>query len=176
MIQLNNLCIEFLSKDLSIYSIIISILSFLISFYINIISPKKKKIDAYVVFDDFNYKPLVIVKNSGNKPLVISSLKLYAQKNRFSKQEFLGERRNFWNINKRKNPLSPQHTIIYSPKYGNHNDIFGFWGHFCEVNDENRNYNLYVVITEIEGKKFKKKLPYTLGELADIIQPAINLN
>lgn len=157
-------------------SIFLSLTAIIITLYSNVWSPKKKKIEVDILLDDFNYKSFVIVKNLGNKPVIISSLKLYTQKNLFSEKINLGERKNFWNIDKSLNPLYPDHAITYEPMYGNTNDIFGFPGHFFDVGSENRDYKVYAIVTDIDGKTFKNKLHYNLGEIFEIIQPAIYAN
>ena len=150
--------------------IILSIVAIIISLWSGVWSEKRKKIEAFMVWDDVLSTYFIIITNSGKKSVVINSVSLYAYDKKRKKVYRLGTRENAWASPQNKAYISQGEAIKIVPIYGSIYDIFAYKGHVFDVTDKMRDLKVTLVITDIDGKKWRFKTKFTLGQIDDSLE------
>ena len=123
-----------------------------------------------MVWDDLFNSFFIIIRNTGNKTLVIKSVSLTAY-NKKTKELFeLGTRENSWAIKQEKAFIEVNEAITIAPMYGSIYDVFAYRGHAFDVTDENKDLNVMISVTDIDNHTWKNKTSFTLGEIDEYLQ------
>lgn len=144
----------------------LSVVAIIISLWSAVWSEKKKKLEAFIVWDDLYEKFFVIIKNSGKKSIIIDSVKLFSYDKKSKTQYELGTRENVWVLGD-NTFISPNEALKYEPTLGSIYDIFAFKGHYFDVTREMENLKVKMKVLDIERNAWVFKTRYTLGEIND---------
>ena len=160
--------IKVLEKDVWDYvgifaPIILSVVAIVISMWNSFWSKNVKKLEANMVWDDLYNSFFIIVRNTGNKTLVIKSITLVAYDKKTKEKYELGTRENVWAIKQEKSFVEPNEAITIAPMYGSIYDVFGYRDHAFDVSDKNKNLKVLIIVKDIDNHVWKNKTIFTLG-------------
>ena len=163
-----------LAKDLwdcisTIAPILLSFVAILISLWNSFWSQNIKRIESNLVWDYLNQDFFIIIRNTGQKSLIIKSITLIAYDENNDISYELGKRDNVWNSNEDKGYILKNEMIYIKPILGSTFDVFAYKGHGFDVTEEMENLNVIIKITDIDGKKWTKTSDFTLGEIEKIL-------
>lgn len=167
-----------LEKDLWDYigifaPILLSVIAIVISMWNSFWSRNIKKLEANMVWDDLLCSFFVIIRNTGNKTLVIKSVSLTAYDKKTKELYELGTRENTWAIKQEKTFIEANEAITIAPMYGSIYDLFAYQGHAFDVTHENKDLEVVISVTDIDNNIWKNKTGFTLGEVDDRLSCAI---
>ena len=152
--------------------IILSVVAIVISLWSSAWSEKIKKAEAFMVWDDLFATHFIIIKNSGKKSLVIKSVSLYAYDKKTRETYELGTRENAWAVRQEKAYISQGEAIKIAPMYSSNYDVFSYKGHAFAVTDKIRDLKIRIKVTDIDGKTWRFKTKFTLGEIDESLEYA----
>lgn len=153
--------------------ILLSVIAILISIWNSFWSQNIKKIEANLVWDDLLNTFFIIIRNTGNKSIIIDTVSLIACNSKGGKKYLLGTRENSWIIKQEKGHINKNEVMIIAPIYDSIYDVFAYQGHAFDVTDENSSFEVLIEITDIDKKKWKDKTTFTLGEIDEKLKCAI---
>lgn len=162
--------IKVLEKDIWDYvgifaPIILSIVAIVISMWNSFWSKNVKKLESNMVWDDIYNSFFIIVRNTGNKTLVIKSISLESYDKKTKERYELGTRENVWAIKQEKSFVEPNEAITIAPMYGSIYDVFGYRDHAFDVSEKNKNLKVSIIVKDIDNHIWKNKTSFTLGEI-----------
>ena len=170
VIKLNNR--DFWDYAAIIAPIILSVVAIIISFWSSVWSETIKKLEAFLVWDDLLSTHFIIIKNSGKRSLIIKSVSLYAYDKKTKETYELGTRDNVWTTGQEKAYIGQDEAIKIVPTYGSIYDVFAYDGHIFDVTDEIKDLKVTLEVSELDGKVWRFKTNFTLGEIDDKIKCA----
>lgn len=170
-----------LEKDMVDYigvftPIILSFVAIIISMWNSFWVNKIKRVEANMVWDDLLNSFFIIIRNTGKKTLVIKTVSLVAKGKIGDEILELGMRDNTWAIRQDKEFIRENEMMVIKPIYGSLYDVFAYRGHYFCVDEDNRYFKIKIVVTDIDGKKWKFKAPFTLGEVEEKLEYAITVD
>jgi len=169
-----------LEKDLWDYigifaPIILSVIAIGISMWNSFWSRNIKKLEANMVWDDLHCSFFIIIRNTGNKTIVIKSVSLTAYDKKTKELYELGTRDNAWAIKQEKAFIEANEAITISPIYGSIYDVFAYQGHAFDVTNENKDLNVVISVTDIDNHTWKNKTSFTLGKIDEYLSCAVTV-
>lgn len=170
-----------LEKDMVDYigvftPILLSIVAILISMWNSFGVNKIKRVEANMVWDDLLNSFFIIIRNTGTRTLVIKTVSLIAKGKLGDEILELGMRDNTWAIRQDKEFIRENEMMAIKPIYGSLYDVFAYRGHYFGVDEENKDFKIKIVVTDIDGKKWKFKTPFTLGEVEEKLEYATTVD
>lgn len=152
---------------------ILSLVAIIISLWTGVWCFRKKRIEAYMVWDDLHRSFFIIIKNSGKRTLIIKEVSLIAY-SKFKKYE-LGKRDNVWATKQDKSFINENEAIVIKPIYYSLYDIFAYRGHYFGVNKDNEKLKVYIIIKDIDNRKWKIKTSFSLKEVDEKLNYAVTI-
>lgn len=144
--------------------LVLSTVAIILSLYNSFFSCRRKNIEAKLLWDEVKYRFIVAIRNSGKKTLVINQVKLVAFYNGKEMLE-LGSKENVWSVNLEKTFIKENEMISFVPTYGSIYDIFAYKGHYFDISNENKNFKVFLVVTDADNHKWQFDTHLTLGDL-----------
>ena len=154
--------------------ILLSLVAIFISLWDSVWSFKTKKIDAFMIWDNLRSSHFIIIRNACKRTLIIKSVSLFAYDKRNKELYELGTRDNVWANHNQSTYISQGEAIKIIPEYGSEFDVFAYKGHGFDVIPQNRDLFISMKIVDIDGKTWKVKTNFTLGQIDDSLAHATN--
>lgn len=88
----------------------------------------------------------------------------------------LGVRDNTWAIRQENKFIKENEMIVINPVYGSLYDVFAYRGHYFDVNEENQGFKIEIEVVDLDGKVWKFKTPYTLGQIEEKLEYATTVD
>jgi hypothetical protein len=149
--------------------LILSLVAIIISLWSGIWSAQIKKLQAFLVWDEHTRCHHIIVSNSCRRPLVISTISLYASRRKLKEKYILGVRENAWATTQEDAYIRPGEAINHTPLYGSLFDVFAYKGHVFDVTEQMRDLPVYIKVTDLDNKTWRFRTNYSLGDLDDAV-------
>lgn len=144
---------------------LLSVVAIAISWWNSIGVYKKKRLEANIVWDDLSCTFFFIIRNTGKRTLVIQTVSLVCVDGTNGEELELGMRDNVWSLDTQKGFLKENEMVIFNPVYGSLYDVFAYRGHYFDVDENKQKMPVFLVVTDIDNKKWRYKTLFTLGEI-----------
>ncbi len=155
---------------IAIIPIIISVIALMISVHSN---KKIKKLESTLVWDDLHSKYYILIKNTGNKSVILKSITLYAFDKKTKTYYNLGTRENAWSSTPEKAYIEPNTAICIEPSLRSNYDVFSYRGHIFEVTDDIRDLPIKIAVKDTDNKSWENETKIFLGEIDDVLNQNI---
>ncbi len=139
-----------------------------VTIYTTMVLPRKRKFTASLYWDDLMNRFVVFIVNEGNAAIMIDRVKLFVRDNHGELK--LGERRCLCGLDGTAIIIQPGQAYSFIPMRGSTYDLLGYKGHYFEVDDTNRNLNVYISATDLKGKTCEAMTKFTLGDIDENLQ------
>lgn len=156
--------------------IILSCVAIMISMWNSFWSRKIKCLEANMVWDDLVCSFFLLIRNTGKQTLVIKKIVLFVEDIKGGEELELGARDNVWGWKQQKGFIKENESIVIKPVYGSIYDVFGYRGHFFEVDDNNKDYIVKIKVLDIDDKQWEFTTPFTLGEVDEKLEYSVTVN
>ena len=155
---------------IALIPLVISLVSVGLALYTLFRERHIKDIEGNLVWDDFNAKLYIIVRNIGRRVIVIDKITMLARSNKRKEALCLGTRENVWSAEDGLSQIRENEMLVLQPNCNSNYDVFSYRGHAFDVDKTNEGYRVYLVITDLDKRTWEFATLYSLGELHEYVE------